>query len=77
MIGWTVGGGIEAALWGNWTAKAEYLYMNLGSISTSVDVSTPGAPGTLATNSTVRDHIVRIGANYHFDTGSGAITARY
>jgi outer membrane immunogenic protein len=77
MIGWTVGGGIEAALWGNWTAKAEYLYMNLGSISTSVDVSTPGAPGTLATNSTVRDHVVRIGANYHFDTGSGAITARY
>jgi outer membrane immunogenic protein len=77
MIGWTVGGGIEAALWGNWTAKAEYLYMNLGSIRSSVDVSSPGAPGTLATNSTVRDHVVRIGANYHFDTGSGAITARY
>jgi outer membrane immunogenic protein len=78
MIGWTVGGGIEAALWGGWTAKAEYLYMDLGSISTSVNATSPGAaPTTLATTSTIRDHIVRIGANYHFDTGPDIIAARY
>ena len=29
--GFTVGGGIEGALGGNWTAKAEYLYVDLGS----------------------------------------------
>jgi len=29
-VGYTVGGGIEGALWGNWTAKAEYLFMDLG-----------------------------------------------
>lgn len=77
MIGWTVGGGIEAALWGSWTAKAEYLYMNLGSLSTATNASTPGQPATLTTTGTVRDHIVRIGANYHFDNGPDIIAARY
>ena len=28
--GWTVGGGIEGRLAGNWTAKLEYLYLDLG-----------------------------------------------
>ena len=28
--GWTVGGGIEAAIAGPWTAKVEYLYVDLG-----------------------------------------------
>jgi outer membrane immunogenic protein len=28
--GWTVGGGLEAALVGPWTAKVEYLYVDLG-----------------------------------------------
>ena len=67
MIGWVIGGGIEAALWGGWTAKAEYLYMDLGSLATSADFSQPGNPGTVTTNSTVRNHIVRIGGNYHFN----------
>ena len=31
--GGTVGGGIEAGLWGNWTFRAEYLYTDFGSIS--------------------------------------------
>jgi outer membrane immunogenic protein len=25
-VGWTVGGGIEGVLWGNWLARAEYRY---------------------------------------------------
>jgi outer membrane immunogenic protein len=33
--GWTWGTGVEAALGGNWTAKAEYLYIDLGSSSAS------------------------------------------
>jgi outer membrane immunogenic protein len=67
-----VGGGIEVALGGGWTAKAEYLYMDLGSISNTMDITTPGdllnptVPTTLTTSSTVRDHIVRVGGNYHF-----------
>jgi len=32
-LGWTVGGGIEGALSNNWSVKAEYLYMDFGTIS--------------------------------------------
>ena len=74
MIGWTVGGGIEAALWSGWTAKAEYLYLDLGSISTTLNVT---GPATLVTTSNIHDHIVRIGANYHFNNGPDTIAARY
>jgi outer membrane immunogenic protein len=66
MMGYAVGGGIEAAIGGGWTAKAEYLYMDLGSISTAMDITQGGTPGTVTTSSTVRDHIVRLGGNYHF-----------
>jgi outer membrane immunogenic protein len=41
MNGWTVGGGIEWAFWGNWTAKFEYLYIDFGSQG---DVAIPGGP---------------------------------
>ena len=29
-VGWAAGGGVEAALTGNWTAKLEYLHVDLG-----------------------------------------------
>ena len=31
--GWTIGAGIENAIWANWTWKIEYLYVDLGSIT--------------------------------------------
>jgi outer membrane immunogenic protein len=65
LAGYTVGGGIEAALSGGWSVKAEYLYMNLGSISSSFNFDNGGTPATLFSNTTIREHIVRIGANYH------------
>lgn len=62
--GWTVGGGIETRLWNsNWTAKAEYLYMDLGSQGTAN--LTGVAPNfTQASNVEFKDHIVRVGLNY-------------
>ena len=30
-VGWTVGAGVEGMITNNWTAKLEYLYMDLGS----------------------------------------------
>jgi outer membrane immunogenic protein len=59
--GWVVGGGIEAALGNNWTAKAEYLYLDFGSISVT---ASPPVVATLA--SKVRDHVFRLGLNYKF-----------
>jgi outer membrane immunogenic protein len=68
--GWTIGGGAEIAMWGNWTAKTEYLYMDLGSTSLSMTSIVPGGgplnPVTHALNSDVRAHIFRGGLNYHF-----------
>jgi outer membrane immunogenic protein len=58
--GFTVGVGIEAAIAGNWTVKAEYLYADLGDISCSA-----AACGT-ATNVDLSLNILRAGVNYRF-----------
>jgi outer membrane immunogenic protein len=65
-VGWTVGGGIEGQISGNWTAKAEYLYIDYGSLSGSA-----ASVGTLPLfnfgyNSHVTDQVVRAGINYRF-----------
>ena len=65
--GWTVGGGIEAMLSPNWSAKAEYLYMDFGTISHTMYFNDPFGAG-LASNSfsiDVREHVFRFGVNYH------------
>jgi outer membrane immunogenic protein len=53
--GWTVGGGVEYALWSNWSLKAEYLYTDLGK-----DSCCGGRTVDYTTN------IVRSGLNYRF-----------
>lgn len=59
--GWTAGGGLEFALSGNWTAKAEYLYVDLGHAGCSVDCGLPSGNNVgLTTN------VVRGGLNYRF-----------
>jgi len=80
--GWTWGTGVEAALGGNWTAKAEYLYMDLGSSSASNTVAVPGAAAVIPVVSTFnvknREQIFRAGVNYHFGPDqSGAIGPTY
>lgn len=60
--GWTVGAGLEAQLWGNWSGKLEYLHLDLGNTSNSFTV--PAIPSILYTSSTIRDDIVRAGLNY-------------
>lgn len=54
-LGWTVGGGIEAAISGPLTAKIEYLYIDLGHSD-----SIFGSEAKFNTN------IVRAGLNYRF-----------
>ena len=68
-LGWTAGAGIEGALANNWTWKAEYLHMDLGSVS----VSGIAATGTTFTaSSKFTDDIVRVGLNYRFAPASAA-----
>jgi len=45
-LGWTIGGGIEAVLWSNWVARAEYRYADFGHVSfTDTRTCPPGGPG--------------------------------
>jgi iron complex outermembrane receptor protein len=73
--GWTAGGGLEGRLVGNWTARIEYLYLDLGTVTT-VPATPPNATVAAAFNSRITDNIVRVGVNYKFDP-SEAIFASY
>jgi outer membrane immunogenic protein len=73
--GWTLGAGVEARLWGGWSAKLEYLYVDLGSITETFAIAinpafgpafTTGGAASATTTSHVRDNIVRVGINYKF-----------
>jgi outer membrane immunogenic protein len=59
--GWTLGGGIEVALPGNWTAKAEYLHVDLGNANCGGSCGIP-----TGNNVSLQENLVRGGLNYHF-----------
>lgn len=67
-LGYVVGGGFEYAWSRNWSFKAEYLYLNFGSVSSTASVIFPGGPGgsffTHTANLTA--NIARVGINYRF-----------
>ena len=70
-LGWTVGGGVEAAIRDGWTAKLEYLYIDFGSVTDALVGIAPITP--IATRSHVTDNIVRVGVNYRW---GGSVVAR-
>ncbi|NUJ79137.1 porin family protein [Methylocystis sp. FS] len=81
-VGWTAGGGLEWMFWPNWSAKVEYLYYDLGTVSTSfvsVSNSPAGAAFANISQSSARfnGNIVRAGVNYHFNWGAAPIVAKY
>jgi outer membrane immunogenic protein len=57
--GWTAGAGIEWAFLANWSAKVEYLYVDLGSAHCDLCAVAP-------TNVDFKSSIVRMGVNYRF-----------
>jgi outer membrane immunogenic protein len=58
--GWTVGAGIEFAFTQNWTARVEYLYMDLGSAQLFNII--PGVPETVSFTAS----LIRVGVDYKF-----------
>jgi outer membrane immunogenic protein len=66
--GWTLGGGVEWAFYNNWSLKAEYLYVDLGSFSFLAPNVVPGGGDTRtwAVDVDTKVHIVRVGLNYRF-----------
>jgi outer membrane immunogenic protein len=76
LSGWTVGGGVEAALWGRWSVRAEYLYIDTGRLNTAVGplpITSPvvsggfAGPGTIFNESTrFTNSVLRVGLDYRF-----------
>jgi len=66
QFGWTIGAGLEYAFLSNWSAKIEYLYVDLGSFN--------AATAPAVNNVSFKENIVRGGLNYKF---SGPIFSRY
>jgi outer membrane immunogenic protein len=60
-LGWTIGAGMEVAIAGNWSAKAEYLHVDLGSFNCGLacGLVTPD-------NVSFRANLARGGVNYKF-----------
>ena len=76
-VGWTLGAGIEGVIGGNWTARIEYLYIDLGNVSGSFVtplIAPSGAFATSSYSSHITDNIVRVGVNYKF---TGPVVAKY
>jgi len=66
-VGWTAGAGVEKKFNRNWSAKLEYLYIDLGS-------STYFGGTANSTSVSFHDHILRAGINYQF---GGPVVAKY
>ena len=60
--GWTIGGGLEAAFAPNWTAKVEYLFVDLGGFNCGLNC---GA-GLVTDNVSFHTNLLRAGVNYKF-----------
>jgi len=70
--GYTVGGGFEFHLMGNWTAKLEYLHYGFENLNFNV----LAAGGPFPFQELLRMDTIRLGVNYKFDWG-GPVVARY
>ena len=60
--GWTAGGGLEFIIAGNWTAKAEYLYVDLGKFNCGLACGNGANPDNVSFST----HLVRGGVNFRF-----------
>lgn len=58
-FGWTVGGGVEAKLSDSWSARVEYLYVDIGEAEYDL-------PADVSVESGANMHVVRGGVAYHF-----------
>jgi outer membrane immunogenic protein len=56
LVGWTGGAGMEVGFARNWSAKVEYLYMDLGSRAYTIT----------GVNNGLQASYLRLGVNYHF-----------
>lgn len=68
LTGWTIGGGLEYRIYGNWLLRGEYRYSDFGTRAGDVlDLGLPGALPTVVThNLRVHTHIATGGIGFKF-----------
>jgi outer membrane immunogenic protein len=68
LTGWTIGGGIEYRVYGNWLLRGEYRYSNFGTWTGDVlNLTLPGGPANTVVHSLkVNTQIVTGGILYKF-----------
>ena len=78
-LGWTAGGGVEVALWSNWSAKLEYLHIRANDLQSTTPIPNALGQGTASQGAAYRDNIVRVGLNYRFGPrgGPGVLEASF
>ncbi len=90
QVGWTAGGGLEWMFMPNWSARVEYLYYDLGTVSFNqspsgaiIDVQQDPRYGqnwwlnTSRVSTRFNGNIVRAGVNYHFNWAAAPVVAKY
>jgi outer membrane immunogenic protein len=69
--------------WGNWTWRAEYLFVDLGRISPTTtyrssvsipNLTIPSVSAPLSHTAVVMDHVLRVGVNYRFGGEAPIVT---
>jgi outer membrane immunogenic protein len=81
-VGWTAGGGLEWMFMPRWSAKVEYLYYDLGTVTSSAVAVSSSPTGVafanfLQSSARFNGNIVRAGVNYHFNWGAPPVVAKY
>jgi opacity protein-like surface antigen len=66
QAGWTLGAGAEFAPWDHWLIRAEYLYYDLGTQSTTIVAPIGNEIWTGTTTVRNNGQIVRAGLSYKF-----------
>lgn len=66
-LGWTLGAGIEWALWDNWSVKLEYDYYGFGHHSVTFIDNVSGAFGPADIKQDVQ--VIKLGLNFHVFAG--------
>jgi outer membrane immunogenic protein len=64
--GWTVGAGAEWMFAQNWSIKVEYLYVDLGSSTSTLTYTYGGNTSTMTSTVNERENVARGGINYRF-----------
>jgi outer membrane immunogenic protein len=68
--GWTVGGGVEGRVYGNWVARGEYRYADFGTLNEVFPFLSPAGlvpDNTYRYQLSLHTHIVSVGLAYKFD----------